>query len=464
MIRDVYRERFKGVSTDSQAINLFMEFKAQVESAGLYTEKTEGKGFEAGVRKPVSADVLDSFGFIEVIQSLKSDNEKLLERVKVLEEREESFSNRIGSSDHFRYLELRLSKLEELVKDYPFGSQNVSTASDPISELECQKGQINLLDARITLLDSRLGEQPVEMGEHRFKSVLDVEIFVRNHIESRSYECFYDFVSLMDSIRDTNSDVNTFATAEYNAQRTKYVSQDEVSISNSFTRLTPGPFTKSKSLTETYKSIDLCLSKIKKRENWTSSGGLSGIKRMIESEMKNRKVAVSRQIVRTLKSSKGADLAREFLHKSYTCFTEFFNWTENFYSELTSISNISDEQAWELILRAWMTFFIDLRKIRSECASLSGGGMELHSEKRIKVVAQYIWTMGKAIMLQEEYLDKSFRDHPSISTVINYFLFENMTTYSIFNEQMKTVQEDLSALKTWKGQATRTMSNLQNKK
>ena len=76
---------------------------------------------------------LDSFGFIEVIQSLKSDNEKLLERVKVLEEREESFSNRIGSSDHFRYLELRLSKLEELVKDYPFGSQNVSTASDPIS-------------------------------------------------------------------------------------------------------------------------------------------------------------------------------------------------------------------------------------------------------------------------------------------------------------------------------------------
>jgi len=180
---------------------------------------------------------------------------------------------------------------------------------------------------------------------------------------------------------------------------------------------------------------------------------------MIESEMKNRKVAISRQIIRTLKSSKGADLARDYLHKSYTCFTEFFNWTEIFYSELTSISNVTDEQAWELVLRAWMTFFIDLRKIRSECASLSGGGMDLHSEKRIKVVSQYIWTMGKAIMMQEQY-----RIHPSISTVINYFLFENMTTYSIFTQQIKSVQDDLTSLKTWKGQATRTLSSLQNKK
>jgi len=51
---------------------------------------------------------------------------------------------------------------------------------------------------------------------------------------------------------------------------------------------------------------------------------------MIESEMKNRKVAISRQIVRTLKSSKGADLAQDYLHKSYTCFTEFFDWVKNF--------------------------------------------------------------------------------------------------------------------------------------
>jgi len=111
-----------------------------------------------------------------------------------------------------------------------------------------------------------------------------------------------------------------------------------------------------------------------------------------------------------------------------------------------------------------MTFFIDLRKIRSECASLSGGGMDLHSEKRIKVVAQCIWTMGKAIMTQEQYLDKSFRDHPSISTVINYFLFDNMTTYSIFTQQIKSVHDDLTSLKTWKGQDTRTLSNLQRKK
>ena len=157
-------------------------------------------------------------------------------------------------------------------------------------------------------------------------------------------------------------------------------------------------------------------------------------------------------------------LPRDYLHKSYICFTEFFNWTENVYSELTSISNVTDEQAWEFVLRAWMTFFIALRNIRSECASLSGGGMDLYSEKRIKVVAQYIWTMGKAIMMQEQYLDKSVRDHPSISTVINYFLIENMTTYSIFTQQIRSVQDDLTSLKTWKGQATRTLSNLQNKK
>ena len=39
LIGGVYRERFMGVNTDSQAIKLFMEFKSQVESAGLYAEK-----------------------------------------------------------------------------------------------------------------------------------------------------------------------------------------------------------------------------------------------------------------------------------------------------------------------------------------------------------------------------------------------------------------------------------------
>ena len=84
---------------------------------------------------------------------------------------------------------------------------------------------------------------------------------------------------------------------------------------------------------------------------------------------------------------------------------------------MTSISNINDEQAWDLVLRAWMTFFIDLRKIRSECASISGGGMDLHSEKRVKVVAQYIWTMGKAIV----FAPLSFTEGTILRTTLSQY-------------------------------------------
>ena len=46
-----------------------------------------------------------------------------------------------------------------------------------------------------------------------------------------------------------------------------------------------------------------------------------------------------------------------------------------------------------------MAFFSDLRQIRVACANLSPGRYEVGSEGRMKIVARYIWTMGKVIAL-----------------------------------------------------------------
>ena len=351
--------------------------------------------------------------------------------------------------------------------------KGVSTNTTSVEDLDLMKADVNRLDARMTLLDSRLGEETLIFGDIVFKSTLETQVFVKNHVPTCSWECFFDMNALMDTLRNTNSDEKSFVESEYNAQKTKYKSRDEVSISNSFVRFTPTPFTRhssDKASEISYESIDMNLPVIKNRKAWMSKGGLEGMKRSLEKEMFNRKQSVEKTISRTLGKTKGGQLALEYLNMSYSCFTEFFNWTESFYQELQTVSRAGDKDAWDLVLKCWMAFFSELRRVRCECSGLSGGGMTIGSPERIEVVGQYIWTMGKAIKIQNEFRDRHFKEHPAVATVVNYYLFEHMMPKSISDSQHDDLKKEIKALKdkdaqfeSWKSQTGRTVAALQKK-
>ena len=365
-------------------------------------------------------------------------------------------------------IEDKLDNLELKVIALSSGAAATGTASFPAGVAisnplipDVIRGDISSIEFKLELLESRVGAETLRFGNITLKSLIDVELFVNDHVPSCSYGCFFDMVALLDSLRDTTTTEKSFLESEYNAQKTKFVSVDEASTSASFLHVAPLVFCgNSTSSDSKYGSIERSLPHVKSREHWVSLGGMEGMKRQLEEEVLSKVGSILEEIPMTLGDSKGADLAKTYLLSSQTCFNKFVNWTETFYQELLGNSQVTEKEAWVLILHCWMAFFSDLRQIRMACSNLSPGRHEIGSEGRIRIVGRYIWTMGRAIMLQNEYCSKQFRNHPSIATVINYHLFQHRVPMSLYKSTMGKMESEVKAINAWKAQLGRDMKDL----
>jgi hypothetical protein len=348
-------------------------------------------------------------------------------------------------------------------------SSYVDSSNDTVipSQSTVLGDKIAAIKYQITLMESRMGQEFLQFGNNCLRSHADTCLFVNDHVKNNSFGCFFDLVALMNAPRDSQTDEKTFLDASYNAQRTKFLSMSEVSTSTSFLHVTPLVFCASnKQLHDSFVvhgSVDKLLPLVKNRESWSSKGGLFGMKRELERNIASKVSAIDIDIHSTLGTGPAADLAKEYLRASHGCFNDFVNWTENFFHKLQAMASVSEDEAWALILDCWMTFFIDLRKIRMECSSLSLAGLEADSDQRKEIVARYIWTMGKAIKLQEEFREKQFRNHPSISTVINFYLFSHKVSQTAHTKQMTKVHDELKGIQAWRSSTTRDLNKLLKK-
>jgi hypothetical protein len=318
------------------------------------------------------------------------------------------------------------------------------------------RSELANINFKLALFDSRIGSEALKFGSTVLKSQKDAMLFVVDHVKSNSYGCFFDLVALLDSLRDTQTDEKTYVDAEYNAHKTKFQSVTEAAISASFLHITPLCFCNTKHDSSAYHgSIDRMLPLVKKRDMWFAQGGMFGLKGELDREVNDKVFALQSEIRETLGSSEGGQLASQFLQASQQCFNDFMNWTESFFQELLAMSQVSKDEAWKLVLQCWIAFFTDLRKIRVSCSTLSLAGLEKDSLRRKEVVAKYIWTMGRAIKLQDEYRIKQFRNHPTISTVINYHLFQHRVPTTVYDTFVHEHADFVKQFNVWKGQINR---------
>jgi hypothetical protein len=321
------------------------------------------------------------------------------------------------------------------------------------------------LEYRIELLDSRIGAESLKFGSVILQSYADTSLFVNDHIPSKSYGCFFDLVALLDGIQDPYVDMKTFVDAQYSAQRSNFMGTMEASTSASFLHIVPLCFCTSKadSATGQFGSVEKNFPLVKDRECWSTQGGAFGLKKQLQDQIPVIVQSIQNEIHRSLGSSKGAELAQQFLMDTHQCFNDFFAWTESFFLELQGMSRVKDSEAWKLVLECWLAFFHDLYKIRVECSLINLHSITAGSLSRAEVISLYIWTMGRAIRLQNEYRSKNFRNHPTISTVINYHLFQHRVPLSSFEDFKHKVEKETQAQVTWKGQVTRDVKKLMDK-
>ena len=341
--------------------------------------------------------------------------------------------------------------------------------------LEMMKHDLDGLAAKVALVEAQVGNGDfVQVGDHTFKSALEMQVFVQNHIPSCSYECFVDIVALMDTLKGTTVDDASHASTEHSALKTKYVSARELTISNSFSHYTPLTLCSKSDSSDTVQiaSVSSSLAKIKKYSDWKGETSSSGFKRWLTAELNNHKRSIKNDIIRTLYNehglpTMGASLALDYLQKSCECIGELLNWTENFYSDLQEHSNVPAADAWDLAMKCWLQFFHELRKVRCECSGMSSANLGLHTDERRHIISQYLWTMGRAIKIQEEFKNFGFEEHPAIATVINYHLLKHsVATHQLddavakFDKKCKDLDEKLASLNSWKSQTARTLASL----
>jgi hypothetical protein len=337
-------------------------------------------------------------------------------------------------------------------------TRGVDTTSDLL------KADVNKLSYEITLLKERSGEA-IEVGEIKIRSVAESFLFVNDHVDTCSFSCFHDFMCLLDSIRSTDIDSTEYVRSEHDAMKAKLLDVQEVYISASFGHLAPLPFCRKTGTQEisAQGSLGRALPLVKNRDMWYSMGGTIGLKKTMTKDLAGKVASLKAHIRFSLGDSLGAELALSYLESSHTCWKEFVSWTEDFYAELTGTSEVEPKEAWELILQCWLGFFNDLRDVRRDCSSISATGLEVGSNARKEVVGRYIWTMGKAIQVQDEYLAKDFRNHPTISGVINYHLFLHRTPSTAFRKLAKKHEETLHSLNDFKGKAERRLKKLEDR-
>ena len=87
-----------------------------------------------------------------------------------------------------------------------------------------------------------------------------------------------------------------------------------------------------------------------------------GLKVDLEYELQEQVTQFQVEIDSTL-DGEAQSLASAYLMESYCCFTEIVHWTELFFMELQAMSAVGSEEAWTLIFKCWLAFFVDLHKI-----------------------------------------------------------------------------------------------------
>jgi hypothetical protein len=326
------------------------------------------------------------------------------------------------------------------------------------------KSDLQRIRYEMTLLKER-GNDSIEVGDIKIRSVAESFLFVNDHVKTCSFSCFHDFMCLLDSLRSTDIESSEYVKSEHDAMKSKLLDVNEVYISASFGHLAPLPFCRKSGATDlgATGSLGRSLPLVKDRNLWYSMGGTIGLKKTMTKDIAGRVASLKTHIKFSLGDSLGAELALSYLDSSHTCWKEFVAWTEDFYSELTGTSEVEEKEAWELILHCWMGFFNDLRDVRRECSSISATGLDLHSNARKEVVGHYIWTLGRAIEVQNEYLAKDFRNHPTISGVINYHLFLHRTPSTAFKKQVKKHDDLQHNYHDFKGKVERRLKKLEDR-
>ena len=347
------------------------------------------------------------------------------------------------------------------------GAGQVGGGVSTRQEMSDLSAKVRGVEGQVYLIKNRLGADLVKFGNVDLKSLADTYVWVQTTMpgDEMTYGCFFDMVALLDSLMDSDQDLDVYLKTGADSSKSLYHTTAEARTSSSFNRAAPAIFSaKMKGTVGVHGgTVERLFGAVKERTSWTRNGGSQGMKALLSRELEVQFNNVSQSIAHGLGYGAAAQVAQEFLTQSRKCYNEFVNWSESFFLEIMDLSSVKPDEAWRLVLECWGAFFGSLRAVRG----VATGQLSLRSankdKDRAEKVALFIYTMGRAIHIQNEYIAASFKKHPAIATVINYHLFGNRVPQSIYDIHTTEMSEHIAAYNVWKGQVVRELATLKKK-
>lgn len=174
---------------------------------------------------------------------------------------------------------------------------------------------------------------------------------------------------------------------------------------------------------------------------WNAHNGYSGLKFTIERGLIDIRSSIKYDIDSVLEDFLEAKNFANDLHGlTHTWINEYVSWLDSFISELKNISGCTIEAAFELGTKCAKRVFEELRRERSMAANANS---EPNQARR---TAKYLYATLRSQALMQEFLDRGFRDHPSILPVINFYLYQTTASRITLDKHVLDIKNDIKKL------------------
>jgi len=243
-----------------------------------------------------------------------------------------------GLVDYVKVLSEEQEKLSEAL---------VTRQHDPPSpaspDIRTFTAQLKVLEARIPTLPNGW------LGGELFQSRVDVMMFVEVHVPSNAFHLFHDVVTLLESLSTTHVERKDVLQEWYqytkvgvNKASARYMASLGLILPTVFSRTREGAPTSSKHHLPAVKSF----------KDWNTYDGVSGAKGYIASGMDDLKYQYCQDIEQSFQGDslmKARVLAMEMHELSQNFVLEMSSWIDAFYQELVTMSEASEDEAWDVI-------------------------------------------------------------------------------------------------------------------
>jgi len=239
----------------------------------------------------------------------------------------------LKATDQIKVMELALAS----------GAAQVGGDALTKQEMEDLGAKVKSVEGQIYLIKNRLGADLVKFGNVDLKSLADTYVRVQTTMpgDTMTFGCFYDMVALLDSLMDTDTDLDVYLKTGADSSKALYHTTAESRTSSSFNRAAPAIFSSKVTGVGIHGgTVDRLFGAVKERTLWTLNGESQGMKANLNRELGVQFSNVSQSIVHRLGHGAAAQVAQEFLTQSRKCFQEFVNWSESFYLEIMDLSSV----------------------------------------------------------------------------------------------------------------------------